>query len=645
MPHGVYTFGASTGAPVFQSGVTTVSDDTMTESRPAPEQIEDVVIRFAGDSGDGMQLAGTQFTASSALFGNDLSTFPNFPAEIRAPQGTVNGVSSFQVHIADWDILTPGDRPDCLVAMNPAALKANIEDVVPGGLVLVNTDAFDERNLGKAGYDKNPIEDGSLDTYTVLEAPMEELTKEAVKDSGVKGRAALRSKNFFALGLMSWIYTRSLDPVIEWVGAKFGEDSPVGMANVSALRAGYNYGITTEAFHHTFEINPAPLPAGEYTNVVGNVASAWGIMAAADKANLPLFLGSYPITPATTILEELARHRNFGIKTFQAEDEIAGIGSTLGAAFAGSLAITTTSGPGLALKSETLSLALMIELPMILVNVQRGGPSTGLPTKVEQSDLLFAMYGRHGESPLPIVSTSSPSDAFDAAFEAARIAIKYMTPVILLTDGYIATSSEPWRLPDLDALPDISRAYATYDGDGPFLPYQRDPETMARPWAIPGQAGMEHRVGGLEKDATTGNVSYTPDNHEHMSHQRAEKIAKIQEDIPDVEVHGDGTDLLVLGWGSTYGAIRTAVDRVRKEGLSVSQVHLRHMNPFPKNLGAVLARFDEVLIPEINLGQLSKLIRAEYGVDSIGYNRVLGQPLRSRYIETEIHAILNGETS
>jgi len=617
----------------------------MTESRPAPEQIDDVVIRFAGDSGDGMQLAGTQFTASSALFGNDLSTFPNFPAEIRAPQGTIGGVSSFQVHIADWDILTPGDRPDCLVAMNPAALKANIDDVVPGGLILVNTDAFDERNLGKAGYDFNPLDNGSLDAYTILKAPMEELTKEAVKDSGVKGRAALRSKNFFALGLMSWIYTRSLDPVIEWVDTKFGADTPVGMANVSALKAGYNYGITTEAFHHTFEISPAPLPPGEYTNVVGNVASAWGIMAAADKANLPLFLGSYPITPATTILEELARHRNFGIKTFQAEDEIAGIGATLGAAFAGCLAITTTSGPGLALKSETLSLALMIELPMILVNVQRGGPSTGLPTKVEQSDLLFAMYGRHGEAPLPIVSTSSPSDAFDAAFEAARIAIKYMTPVILLTDGYIATSSEPWMLPDLDALADISRPFATLDGDGPFLPYERDPETMSRPWAIPGQAGLEHRVGGLEKDARTGNVSYVPDNHEHMSHQRAEKISKIQDDIPDVDVFGEGSDLLVLGWGSTYGAIRTAVDRLLKEGSSVAHAHLRHINPFPKNLGDVLARYDKVLIPEINLGQLSKLIRAEFGVDSVGYNRVLGQPLRARFIESEIRAILNGGTS
>lgn len=623
-----------------------MSDDTLTETRPTdfrptPEQIQDVVIRFAGDSGDGMQLAGTQFTESSALFGNDLATLPDFPAEIRAPQGTIGGVSSFQVHIADWDILTPGDRPDCLVAMNPAALRANIRDLVPGGLILVNTDAFDERNLGKAGYQENPLENDSLDTYTVLRAPMEELTKEAVKDSGVKGRAALRSKNFFALGLMSWIYTRPLESITGWIDEKFGSETPVGRANALALKAGYNYGITTEAFHHTFEINPAPLPAGEYTNVVGNVASAWGLMAAGEKANLPLFLGSYPITPATTILEELARHRNFGVKTFQAEDEIAGIGASLGAAFSGHLAITTTSGPGLALKSETLSLALMVELPLIVIDVQRGGPSTGLPTKVEQSDLLFAMYGRHGESPLPIVSTSTPSDAFEAAFEAARIAIKYMTPVILLTDGYIATSSEPWMLPDLDALPDISRPYATPKDDKPFLPYERDPETMARPWAIPGQPGLEHRIGGLEKDAQTGNVSYDPENHEHMSRQRAAKIAKIQDDIAELEVHGDGHDLLVLGWGSTYGAIRTAVNRIQKGGGPVAHAHLRHINPFPKNLGDLLSRYDRILIPEINLGQLSRLIRAEYGVESIGYNRVLGQPLKAREIQSKILEILN----
>lgn len=625
-----------------------MSDDTLTESKPAtftptPEKIDNIVIRFAGDSGDGMQLAGTQFTESSAMFGNDLATLPDFPAEIRAPQGTIGGVSSFQVQIANWDILTPGDRPDCLVAMNPAALRANIRDVIAGGLILINSDAFDDRNLGKAGYQENPLENASLDSFTLLKVPMEELTREAVKESGVKGRGALRSKNFFALGLTSWIYTRPLEPVIKWSNEKFGGDSPVGRANVSALKAGYNYGITTEALHHTFEINPAPLPAGEYTNVVGNVALAWGLMAGAEKARLSLFLGSYPITPATTILEELARHRNFGVKTFQAEDEIAGIGASLGAAFAGSLAITTTSGPGLALKSEILSLSLMIELPLIVVNVQRGGPSTGLPTKVEQSDLLFAMYGRHGESPLPIVSVSTPSDAFDTAFEAARIAVKYMTPVILLTDGYIATSSEPWKLPDLDALPDISRPYATVNEDKPFLAYERDLETMARPWAIPGQPGMEHRVGGLEKDAQTGNISYVPENHEHMSHQRAAKITKIQDDIPDVEVYGEESELLVLSWGSTYGAARTAVVRMRKAGEPVAHAHLRHLNPFPKNLGDVLARYDQVLIPEINLGQLSRLISAEYGIESTGFNRVLGQPLKARDIQSAIHDLLNSD--
>ncbi len=622
-----------------------MSDETLTEQPPAPEQIENVVIRFACDSGDGMQLAGTQFTASSALFGNDLATLPNFPAEIRAPQGTIGGVSSFQVHIADWDILTPGDSPDCLVAMNPAALKANLHDLVKGGLLIINTDAFEERNFAKAGYDTNPLEDGSLDAYQVIGAPMEDLTKEAVKDSGVKGRATLRSKNFFALGLMSWIYTRPLDPVVEWVGNKFGVDSPVGNANMSALKAGYNFGITIEALHHTYEIQPAKLPPGEYTNVVGNTATAWGLIAASEKAKLPLFLGSYPITPASTILEELARHKTFGVKTFQAEDEIAGIGSAVGAAFTGRLAITSTSGPGLALKSETLSLALIMELPLIVIDVQRGGPSTGLPTKVEQSDLMFAMYGRHGESPLPIVSTSSPSDAFDAAFEAARIAVKYMTPVILLTDGYIATSSEPWRLPDVDALPDISVPYASVEPGEEFLPYLRDPETLSRPWAIPGQAGLEHRIGGLEKDATTGNVSYDPDNHETMTEVRSRKIAAIAQDIPELETHGEGSDLLVLGWGSTYGAIRTAVNRVRKSGRQVAHAHLRYVNPFPTNLGEVLASYNRVLIPEINMGQLSRLIRAEYLVPTIGYNRVQGLPMKARDIEGKIHEVLDGEES
>ena len=621
-----------------------MSDETLIEERPAPERIEDVVIRFAGDSGDGMQLAGTQFTASSALFGNDLATLPNFPAEIRAPAGTIPGVSSFQVHIADWDILTPGDNPDCLVAMNPAALKAHLHDLVKGGLLIINADAFDDRNLDKAGYDTNPLDDGSLDAYRMMTAPMEQLTKEAVKDTGVKGRETLRSKNFFALGLMSWIYQRPLEPVMEWVVGKFGKDTSVSNANIAALKAGYNYGITTEAFHQTFEIRPAELPAGEYTNIVGNTATAWGLMAAADKAKLPLYIGSYPITPATTILEELARHKNFGVKSFQAEDEIAGIGAALGAAFAGRLAVTTTSGSGLALKSETLSLALMIELPMVVVDIQRGGPSTGLPTKVEQSDLLFAMYGRHGESPLPIVSTSTPSDAFESAFEAARIALKYMTPVILLTDGYIATSSEPWALPDLDEYPDISVPFASHDDkDTPFLPYERDPETMARPWAIPGQPGMEHRVGGLEKDSTTGNVSYDPDNHEAMTHTRAAKVARIQDDIPDVQVHGEGGELLVLGWGSTYGAIRTAVNRVRKTGKEVAHAHLRHVNPFPKNLKDVLGQYDTVLIPEVNTGQLARLIRAEYLVPTVSFNRIQGQPMRAREIENEIHKLLNGE--
>ncbi len=629
-----------------------MSDETLTEAKPEskaepgpePQQITDVVIRFAGDSGDGMQLAGTQFTASSALFGNDLATLPNFPAEIRAPAGTIAGVSSFQVHIADWDVLTPGDDPDCLVAMNPAALKAHLGDLVKGGLLIINSDAFEDRNLVKAGYDSNPLDNGTLDAYQVVTAPMDELTKIAVKDSGVKGRETLRSKNFFALGLMSWIYTRPLEPVIDWIGDKFGTDTPVGKANVLALKAGYNFGITTESFHYTFEIKPASLPPGEYTNVTGNTATAWGLVAAADKAKLPLFIGSYPITPATAILEELARHKNFGVKTFQAEDEIAGIGSAVGASFAGRLAVTTTSGPGLALKSEILSLATMIELPLIVVDVQRGGPSTGLPTKVEQSDLLFAMYGRHGEAPLPIVAAAAPSDAFDAAFEAARIALKFMTPVILLTDGYIATSSEPWRLPDVDALADISVPFATHtEEDGPFLPYLRDPVTLARPWAIPGQAGMEHRVGGLEKDATTGNVSYDPDNHDAMTRTRMDKIARVADDIPDVEVYGESDELLVLGWGSTYGAIRTAVNRVNKAGRSVAHAHLRYLNPMPQNLGEVLKRYKQVLIPEINMGQLATLIRAEYLVPTVSYNKVQGQPMRARQIETYINRLLDGE--
>ncbi|HHC09034.1 MAG TPA: 2-oxoacid:acceptor oxidoreductase subunit alpha [Actinobacteria bacterium] len=591
-----------------------------------------------------MQLAGSRFTAASALFGNDLATLPNFPAEIRAPAGTLAGVSAFQVHIADWDILTPGDHPDCLVAMNPAALKANLGDLVKGGLIVVNSDAFDERNLQKAGYETNPLEDGSLDGYRVLVAPMEELTKQAVEGLGVRGREVLRSKNFFALGLMSWLYTRPLEPIIEWVEEKFG-DTPVAEANKAALRAGYNYGLTTEAFQHTFVVEPASLPKGEYTNVTGNQALAWGLVVAAAKAGLPLFYGSYPITPATSILEALARLRNFGVRTFQAEDEIAAIGTSVGAAFAGHLAVTGTSGPGLALKSEALSLALMVELPLLVVDVQRGGPSTGLPTKVEQSDLLFALYGRHGEAPVPVVAVATPSDAFDVAIEAARLALTAMTPVIVLSDGYIANSSEPWRLPDLDAIEPIDVRYATEPNEGDrFLPYLRDPDTLARPWAVPGTPGLEHRVGGLEKEDGTGNVSYDPQNHEHMTRLREEKIARLQAVIPPVEVYGDeDASLVVVGWGSTFGAIRAAVDRVRRRGDKVAHVHLRHLNPFPPNLGEVLRGFSTILVPELNRGQLARVLRGEYLVDTVSLTKVQGLPMKAGEVTERILQLLDRE--
>jgi len=622
-----------------------VSEDTATQDLPAPEKVDRVVIRFAGDSGDGMQLAGNQFTASSALFGNDLATLPNFPAEIRAPAGTLPGVSSFQVHIADWDILTPGDNPDCLIAMNPAALRANLGDVEKGGLVIINSDAFEERNLAKAGYDISPLDDDSLAAYHVMAAPMEDLTKEAVKDTGVKGRLVLRSKNFFALGLVSWMYGRSLEPVAAWLADKFGAESPVAAANVAALHAGYNFGITTEEFHHRFEIQPAPLPAGEYTNVTGNQALAWGLIVGAQAVKLPLFYGSYPITPASSILEELARHKNFGVRTFQAEDEIAAAGIALGASFAGHLGVTGTSGPGIALKSETISLALMTELPMVIVNVQRAGPSTGMPTKVEQADLLMALFGRHGESPLPVVAAATPSDAFATAIEATRIAVKYMTPVILMSDGYIANSSEPWLLPDVDAIGDLSVPFAmtANNGDG-FLPYLRDPETLARPWAVPGTPGLEHRLGGLEKEELTGNVSYDPVNHERMTIVREDKVNRIARDIPDLETHGaDGADLLVIGWGSTYGALRAGVNRANGAGLKAAHIHLRHLHPFPANLEDVLRSHELVLVPELNRGQLSKLLRADFLIDAISYPKIQGTPFKANEIETKIHELLRSD--
>ena len=610
-----------------------------------PTTLDRVVIRFAGDSGDGMQVAGARFTDASAAFGNDLATLPSFPAEIRAPAGTLPGVSSFQVQIADFDILTAGDAPDCLVAMNPAALQKNLADLRSGGTLIVNTEAFDERNLAKAGYDKNPLENQSLAGFRVIEVPMESLTKEAVKDTGVSGRDVLRSKNFFALGLLAWLFSRPTEPTIEWAEAKFRNKPEVAAANIAAFKAGYNFGITTEATKVTFEVKAAQLAPGTYTNVTGNTSLAWGLIAAAQAADLPLFYGTYPITPASDILHELSKHKNFGVKTFQAEDEIAAIGSVVGAAFAGNLAVTGSSGPGIALKSEGISLAFQTELPLIVVNVQRGGPSTGLPTKPEQSDLLSAIYGRHGESPLPVIAAASPSDAFLTAVEAARIALKYMTPVILLSDNHIANGSEPWLLPDLERLPDISVPFATTSNtDNGFLPYLRDFDTFARPWAIPGTPGLEHRLGGLEKEANTGNVSYDPANHQLMTDSRAWKVANIANDIPGVDVDRGGRpddgDLLVLGWGSTYGTIKAAVRRCRLDGIPIDQAHLRHLNPFPANLGEVLARYQRILIPELNTGHLLKLIRAEYLVPATGLHKVAGVPFHISEIETKIHSML-----
>ena len=612
---------------------------TADPSSTPTEELEQLVIRFAGDSGDGMQLAGNRFTDASALFGNDLATLPSFPAEIRAPAGTLPGVSGFQVQIADFDILTAGDAPDCLVAMNPAALMKNFKDLRQGGTLIVNTDAFDERNLAKAGYDSNPLEDDSLQGYRVIKVPMDELTKEAVKDTGVSGRNVLRSKNFFALGLMAWLFHRPTEPTIEWVEKKFSKLPDVAAANKAAFQAGYTFGVATEATKNTFAVKPASLAEGTYTNVNGNTALAWGLIAASQKAGLPLFYGTYPITPASDVLHELSRHKNFGVRTFQAEDEIAGVGSAIGAAFAGNLAVTGSSGPGIALKSEGISLCFMLELPMIVINVQRGGPSTGLPTKPEQSDLLFSLYGRHGESPIPVLAIASPSDAFMMAIEAARIAITYMTPVLLLSDNYVANGSEPWLLPDVDAIPEIEVDFATQPNgpDGTFLPYMRNIDTFARPWAVPGTAGLEHRVGGLEKEAISGNVSYDPNNHQLMTDTRAWKVANIANDIPPVEVNGDkDAEILVLGWGSTYGSIRAAARRARMSGVPVATAHLRYMNPMPTNLGEVLRSYDKILIPELNTGQLLKVIRAEFLIDATGLNKVAGEPFKVSEITEKI---------
>jgi 2-oxoglutarate ferredoxin oxidoreductase subunit alpha len=608
-----------------------------------------MVIRFAGDSGDGIQLMGGRFTAGAANLGNDLATFPSFPAEIRAPVGTVAGVSSFQVHIADIDIFTPGDDCDVLVAMNPAALIANIDDVVPGGVILANRDSFNERNLEKAGYETNPLTDGTLDGFHLLEAPMTELTTNAVrtmleeKNLEMSGRDIPRSKNFFALGVLAFMFSRPTDTVIEWIHKKFG-DGEAAHANVTAFRAGLNFGITTEDFaQFTWDVQPAPLPSGTYTNITGNQATAWGLIAGARLAKLPLFYGSYPITPASSILEELARHKNFGVRTVQAEDEIAAIGFSLGASFGGHLAATGTSGPGVALKSETISLAFQVELPLVIVNVQRAGPSTGMPTKTEQADLMMALYGRHGEAPIPVIAMSTPADAFATTVEACRIAMKYMTPVLLMSDGYIANGSEPWLVPNVADLPDIDVEFATA-GDEPFEPYGRDPDSLARPWAIPGTPGLEHRIGGLEHADKSGNVSYDPANHELMTELRERKIASIANDVEPVTVFGPAEgDLLVVGWGSTYGAIRSAVMRMQSAGASVSHAHVRHLHPFPSNLGEVLLNFKQVLIPELNRGQLSRLIRAEYLVPTSGLNKVQGLPFKASEIERAISGLLGIE--
>ena len=607
-------------------------------STAGAQTLDRVVIRFAGDSGDGMQLVGDRFTELSAAFGNDLATLPNFPAEIRAPAGTIAGVSSFQVHISDHDIVTPGDTPNVLVAMNPAALRANIPDLVPGCTLLVNVDTFDTRNLDKAGYEQNPLRDGSLAAYRVYEVPMTSITVEATKPLGVKPRDAERSKNFFALGLICWMYTRPTEPLFDWIKKRFANRPEVMEANLAAFRAGFNFGETAELFDHPYAVQPAKLPPGEYRQIIGNLALAYGLVAASQRAQLPLLYASYPITPASDILHELSKLKNFGVKTLQCEDEISAAGVAVGAAFAGNLAVTGTSGPGVDLKAETIALAVSLELPMLIVDVQRGGPSTGLPTKTEQADLMLAMYGRHGEAPLPIVAACSPSDCFDVAFEAARIALKYRTPVMILTDGYLANGAEPWALPDLDALPDISVTFATEKNHGDeFWPYLRDPETLARPWAIPGTPGLMHRVGGIEKEDGTGNISYDPENHDKMTRLRAAKIAGIANDIPLVVPDDpDGADHLVVSWGSTWGAATAAVRRVRARGKKIAHIHLRHMNPFPANLGDVLRSYRGVFVPELNMGQLARLLRAEYLVDAQSYTRVAGIPFRAAELEAKL---------
>ena len=608
------------------------------------EQLDRVVIRIAGDSGDGMQLTGDRFTQETASFGNDLSTLPNFPAEIRAPAGTLPGVSSFQLHFADHDILTPGDRPDVLVAMNPAALKANLVDLPKGGTIIVDTHDFTDRALGRIGWTSNPLEDGTLDSFTVHAVDLTQVTLDALAGTSLSRKDAGRSKNMFALGLLSWMYSRPVEGTLQFLRQKFASRPDIADANITAFKAGWNFGETTESFAVAYEVKPAPLPTGVYRNITGNMALSYGLITAAQRAGLPLFLGAYPITPASDILHELSKHKRFGVRTFQAEDEIAGIGAAIGAAFGGSLAVTTSSGPGIALKGESIGLAVSLEIPLVVCDIQRGGPSTGLPTKTEQSDLLQAMFGRNGEAPVPIVAAQSPADCFATALEAVRIALSYRTPVFLLSDGYLANGSEPWRLPNVADLPDISVPFATEPNgaNGTFLPYLRDPDTLARPWAIPGTPGLEHRVGGIEKADRTGNISYDPDNHDFMVRTRQAKVDGIARTIAPLTVDDPDGDarVLVIGWGSTYGTIGAATRRVRRAGYAIAQVHLRHLNPFPSNLGTVLASYDKVVLPEMNLGQLAMLIRSKYLVDVISVTQVRGMPFRASDLAEMLQGVL-----
>jgi 2-oxoglutarate/2-oxoacid ferredoxin oxidoreductase subunit alpha len=615
-------------------------------------ELDRVVIRLAGDSGDGMQLTGGRFTSETASFGNDLSTLPNFPAEIRAPTGTLPGVSSFQLHFADHDIMTPGDAPDVLVVMNPAALKANLADLPGGGLLIADSDEFTPRNLAKVGYASNPLEDGSLDKWQLVSVPLTSMTTEALADSGLGKKEAERSKNMFTLGLLSWMYHRPTEGTIRFLERQFRRKPQIAAANIAAFRAGFNYGETTEAFAVSYEVKPAPMAPGRYRHISGNQALAYGIVAAGQRSGLPVFLGAYPITPASDILHELSKHKAFGVRTFQAEDEIAGIGAALGASFGGALGVTTTSGPGVALKAETIGLAVMTELPLVIVDVQRGGPSTGLPTKTEQSDLLQALFGRNGEAPVPVIAPRSPGDCFDAALEASRIALTYRTPVILLSDGYLANGAEPWSIPQTSELPDLRVDFATApngeaaDGTPEFLPYLRDPETLARPWAVPGTAGLQHRIGGLEKADRTGNISYDPANHDFMTRTRQAKIDGIAASIPATEVDDPDGDarVAVIGWGSTYGPIGAACRRIRASGRSVAQVHLRHLNPLPADLGEILARYDQVVCPEMNLGQLALILRARYLIDVHSHTQVRGLPFRAAELAAVLQDVIDGTT-